>query len=174
MSFITPRSSFFNATAAVLIAGSLGIAAVPANSEPVITYNHPPGTNLLGGAQTRRVDCATLIQIPRASGGKPELFATCKFAEQVDANGQSICTDPSPLPTDPAQLRAHTSFALALSIQHFGRAHGVCVPQAVNLDRSLGKSEADLDKLYPGHRTANRHCPLTEAAAQCRRALGLD
>ena len=165
----TARASLSSTAALAFVLG----AAAPAAADPTITYNPPPGSNLLGGKAERTVDCGTLVPLAGANG-KTQLFATCEFTRQVDANGQTVCTDPKPLPSDDAGKRKHFSYALGVAIQHFGRQHGVCIPQAVAIDRQLGKSEDDLRRLYGNYETASKHCPLTEAANQCRGALNLD
>lgn len=170
-----------NIRASLSSTAALAFMSSVAAAEPTITYTHPAGTNLLGGNPLRSVDCASLVPL-QGKSGKTELFASCEFTRQVDANGQTVCTDPNPLPSDEASKRNHLSYALGVSIQHFGRQHGVCIPQAVSIDKRLkqqeGKNaaeiESDLRRLYGNYESASRHCPLIEAAAQCRAVMGLD
>jgi hypothetical protein len=155
-----------SALAGVFLASSVSTAL----AEPIITYTHPEGSNLLGGQQVREVDCGTLV--PITESGKTKLYVTFAFTRQVDANGQSLGIDP-PNPT----IQDHTS-ALVSSIIHFGRQHGTCLPQAIDLDRKTGKTDDQLDLLYPpgwqNPTELQKHCPLIEAAEMCRDAMGLN
>ncbi len=144
------------------------LTAVSASADPQVTVQHPPSVTLMGGQTTRTVDCATLVRFPQRP---KELWATCAFAQQVDSNGQKICSVTDNMPAGEREQKNALSTALYQSLIHFARVHHDCVAQAGAVDARLGRNP---DTIYGPGWQSKTSCTLIQARDQCSAAMGLE
>ena len=100
-----------------------------------------------------------------------ELWATCAFAQQVDSNGQKICSVTDNMPAGEREQKNALSIALYQSLIHFARVHHDCVAQAGAVDARLGRNP---DTIYGPGWQSKTSCTLIQARDQCSAAMGLE
>ncbi len=133
---------------------------------PVITFNHPEHVLMLPGSQRqRRVDCGEIVTL------KKKFYASCKFYEQLDPNGQDFCnaTD-NDSPNTPVDDRIHAfSQAAVQSLVHAASLHKDCIRQAGSLSQRIGENPAIK---YGSDWESKGSCSIQSALKMCMSEMG--